>query len=107
MVLGKTPTIGVIFDLPSFSLYTTFNDSVQQKKGVSKIVLIVRYRPRNVALDIIMNVSIRLQLLLDVFPFPVSSAKLIRNFWCNRRYEANRLPHFVYSSVFLMLCQYY
>ncbi len=50
---------------------------------------------------------IRRHLVLDIFPFPVSTAKLIGNLCNNRRSAAQRYPGFTYSVVFLMLRQYY
>ncbi len=46
-------------------------------------------------------------LVLNIFPFPVSTAKLIGDFYNNRRSAANGYPRFAYSFVSLMLRQYY
>ncbi len=46
-------------------------------------------------------------LVLKIFPFPVSTAKLIGDFYNNRQSAANRYPRFAYSFVSLMLQQYY
>ncbi len=45
-------------------------------------------------------------LTLNIFPFPVTTAKLIGEFYNNRRSAAHGCPHFAYSYVFLMLHQY-
>jgi hypothetical protein len=49
------------------------------------------------------DLLIRRHLVLNVFPFPVSKAKLIGEFYNNRRSAANQFPRFM----FLMLRQYY
>jgi hypothetical protein len=50
---------------------------------------------------------IRRHRVLNIFPFPVSTAKLLGDFYINRRSAANSQPRFAYSFVFLMLRQYY
>jgi hypothetical protein len=50
---------------------------------------------------------LRRRLALNIFPFPVTTAKLIGEFYNNRRSTANQCPRFVYSFVFLTLRQYY
>ncbi len=47
------------------------------------------------------------RLVLNVFPLPVSKAKLIGEFYNNMRSAANQCPRFTYPFVFLLLCQYY
>jgi hypothetical protein len=49
----------------------------------------------------------RRRLVLNIFPFPVSTAKLIGEIYNNRRSAAKRCPRFAYSFVALMLRQYY
>jgi hypothetical protein len=49
----------------------------------------------------------RCRLVLNIFPFPVSTAKLLGDFYNNRRSAAKSYPRFAYSFVFLMLRQYY
>jgi hypothetical protein len=49
----------------------------------------------------------RRRLVLNIFPFPVSTAKLLGNLYNNRRSAAKSYPRFAYSFVFLMLRQYY
>jgi hypothetical protein len=46
-------------------------------------------------------------LVLNIFPFPVRTAKLIGDSYNNRRSAANSYPHFAYSFISLMLRQYY
>ncbi len=46
-------------------------------------------------------------LTLDIFPFPVTTAELIGEFYNNRRSAAHGCPRFAYSFVFLMLRHYY
>ncbi len=46
------------------------------------------------------------RLVLNMIPFPVSTAKLAGNFY-NKRSAANRCPSFAYSFVSFMLHQYY
>jgi hypothetical protein len=46
-------------------------------------------------------------LVLNIFPFPVSTAKLIGDFYNNRQSAANGYPGFAYSFDCLMLRQYY
>jgi hypothetical protein len=53
------------------------------------------------------DLLIRRRLVLNVFPFPVSKAKLLGEFYTNRRSAVNRCPRFTYSFVFFMLRQYY
>jgi hypothetical protein len=60
-----------------------------------------------VALGIYFHLLIRRRLVLNVFPFPVSKAKLLGEFYNNRRRAANRCPCFAYPYVFFMLRQYY
>jgi hypothetical protein len=50
---------------------------------------------------------IRRCLVFNVFPFPVSKAKLTGEFYNNRRSVANQCPRLAYFFVFLMLRQYY
>ncbi len=50
---------------------------------------------------------IRRHLVSNIFPFPVSTAKLLGDFYYNRRSAGNSFPRFAYSFVFLMLHQYY
>jgi hypothetical protein len=50
---------------------------------------------------------LRHRLALNIFPFPVTTAKLIGKFYNNRQTAAHGCPRFAYSFVFLMLCQYY
>jgi hypothetical protein len=69
---------------------------------VSKIVPIVGYKPGTVALGIFFHILIRLRLVLNVFPFPVSTAKLIGDFYNNWQSAANSCPSFAYSFVSLM-----
>ncbi len=49
----------------------------------------------------------RSHLALNIFPFPVTTAKLTGEFFNNRRSMANRCPRFAYSFVSFMLRQYY
>jgi hypothetical protein len=51
--------------------------------------------------------SFRRCLVWNIFPFPVSTAKLLGDFYNNRRSTANSFPRFAYSFVVLMLRQYY
>jgi hypothetical protein len=46
-------------------------------------------------------------LVLNIFPFPVSTAKFVGEFYNNRRSATNRCPRFAYSLVSLMLSKYY
>ncbi len=46
-------------------------------------------------------------LAVNIFPFPVTTAKLIGEFYNNRRSAADRCPRFAYSFVSFMLHQYY
>jgi hypothetical protein len=73
---------------------------------VSKIALILTYWPGTVALGIIL-IFFRLRLVFNIFPFPVTTAKLIGKFYNNRRSAANQCLRFAYSFVLLMLRQYY
>jgi hypothetical protein len=50
---------------------------------------------------------LRRRLALNIFPFPVTIAKLIGEFYNNRRSAANQCLRFASSFVFLMLRQYY
>jgi hypothetical protein len=50
---------------------------------------------------------LRRRLVLNIFPFLVSTAKLIGDFYNNRRSAANSYPHFAYFFVSLLLRQYY
>jgi hypothetical protein len=43
---------------------------------------------------------IRSHLVLNTFPFPVSTAKLLGDFFNNRRSAANSYPRFAYSFLF-------
>jgi hypothetical protein len=47
------------------------------------------------------------RLVLNIFPFPLSTAKLLGDFYNSRQSAANSKPSFAYSFVFLMLRQYY
>jgi hypothetical protein len=47
------------------------------------------------------------RLTLNILPFPVTTAKLIGEFYNNRRSAAHGCPRFAYSFVFLILHQYY
>ncbi len=47
------------------------------------------------------------RLALNIFPFPVTIAKLIGEFYNNRQSAAHGCPRFAYSFVFVMLRQYY
>jgi hypothetical protein len=49
---------------------------------------------------------IRSHLALNIFPFPVNTAKLLGDFYNNRRSALNCFPRFAYSFVFLILSQY-
>ena len=49
----------------------------------------------------------RRRLVLTIFPFPVSTEKILGDFYNNRRSAANSFPRFAYSFVVLMLRQYY
>jgi hypothetical protein len=60
-----------------------------------------------VALGIILNFFFLHGLVLNIFPFPVSTEKILGNFYNNRRSAANSFPRFAYSFVVLMLRQYY
>jgi hypothetical protein len=60
-----------------------------------------------VALGIILIFLLRCCLALIIFPFPVTTAKLIGEFYNNRRSVAHGCPFFAYSFMFLMLRQYY
>jgi hypothetical protein len=53
------------------------------------------------------QVLIRHLLVLNIFPFPVSTAKLIGDFYNKRRKAAKSCPRFAYSFVSLMLRQYF
>jgi hypothetical protein len=44
---------------------------------------------------------------MNSLPFPVSTAKLIGEYYNNRRSTVKRSPCFAYSFGFLMVCQYY
>jgi hypothetical protein len=46
-------------------------------------------------------------LAFNIFPFPVTTAKLIGEFYNNRQSAVYGCPRFAYSFVFLMLRQYY
>jgi hypothetical protein len=46
-------------------------------------------------------------LAFNIFPFPATTAKLIGDFYNNRRSAAHGCPRFAYSLVFLMLRQYF
>ncbi len=50
---------------------------------------------------------LRRRLALNIFSCPVTTAKLIGEFYNNRRSTAHGCPRFAYSFVFLMLRQYY
>jgi hypothetical protein len=45
------------------------------------------------------------RLILNIFPFQVSTAKLIGDFYNNTPNTVNRCPRFAYSFVSLMLCR--
>ncbi len=51
--------------------------------------------------------SFHRRLVLNIFPFLVSTAKLLDDFYNNIRRVANSFPCFAYSFVFLMLLLYY
>ncbi len=53
------------------------------------------------------HILLRCRLALNIFPFPVTTAKLIGEFYNNRRSAAHGCPRFAYSFVLLILCQYY
>jgi hypothetical protein len=46
-------------------------------------------------------------LVLYLFPFPLSTEKLLGEFYYNRRIAANTFPRFAYSCVSFILRQYY
>jgi hypothetical protein len=50
---------------------------------------------------------LRRRLAFNIFPFPVTSVKLIGEFYNNRRSAAHGCLRFAYSFVFLLLRQYY
>jgi hypothetical protein len=50
---------------------------------------------------------LRRRLALNIFPFLVTTAKLIGEFYNKRRSVAHGCPRFAYSFVFVMLRQYY
>jgi hypothetical protein len=62
-------------------------------------VVIVGYWPGTVALGIFLQVLIRRRFVLNIFPFPVSTSKLIGDFYDNRQSAANSCPRFAYSFV--------
>jgi hypothetical protein len=70
-------------------------------------VPIVVYWPGTVALGILVNFVFRRHLVLNIFPFPVSTVKLLGDLYNNRRSTENSYPRFAYSFIFLVLCQYY
>jgi hypothetical protein len=45
---------------------------------------------------------LRRRLALNIFPFPVTTAKLLGNFYNNRQSAAKGFPRFAYSFVVLM-----
>jgi hypothetical protein len=53
------------------------------------------------------HILLRRRLALNIFPFPVTTAKLIGEFYNNRRSAAHGCPRFAYSFVLLILRQYY
>jgi hypothetical protein len=53
------------------------------------------------------GVFFHLRLVLNIFPFPVSTAKLLGDFYNKWRSAANVCPRFAYSFVFFMLRQYF
>jgi hypothetical protein len=53
------------------------------------------------------EVLFRLCLVLNIFPFTVTTAKLTGKFYNNRQSAANLCPRFAYSFVLLILRQYY
>jgi hypothetical protein len=67
----------------------------------------VVYWPGTVALGIILIFFFRRSFVLNIFLFLVNTAKLLGDFYNNRRSTANSCPHFPYSFIFLMLRQYY
>jgi hypothetical protein len=69
--------------------------------------LIVAFWPGTVELGIILIFFFCRRLVLNIFLFPVSTAKLFGDFYNNRQSAANSYPYFAYSFVFLMLRQYY
>jgi hypothetical protein len=53
-------------------------------------------------------IGCRLVRYATVFPFPISTAQFIGEFWSNRQSEATRCRLFAYSLMsFIMLCQYF
>jgi hypothetical protein len=53
-----------------------------------------------------LDLLLRRRLALNIFPFPVTTAELIGEFYNNRRSAAHGCPRFAYSFMFLMLRQY-
>jgi hypothetical protein len=53
------------------------------------------------------DILLRRLLALNIFPFPVTTAKLIGEFYNNRQSAAHGCPRFAYSFVFVMQRQYY
>jgi hypothetical protein len=49
------------------------------------------------------DLLLRPRLALNIFPFPVTTAKLIGELYNNRRSASHGCPRFAYSFVFLML----
>jgi hypothetical protein len=54
-----------------------------------------------------LEVFFRRRLVLKIFPFPVSTEKILGVFYNNRRSAANNFSRFAYSFVVLILRQYY
>jgi hypothetical protein len=54
-----------------------------------------------------LDILLRRRLALNIFPFPVTTAKLIGELCNNRRSAAHGCPRFAYSFVLLILRQYY
>jgi hypothetical protein len=69
--------------------------------GEQKIVLIVGYYPGKKVLGICFSI-VSLRLVLNIFPFPFSTAGPVGDFWTKRRKVANRSPGFAWSSVSLV-----
>jgi hypothetical protein len=62
--------------------------------GGSKLVLIDGYGPRTVALDIVLLIKLASILFIcSLFPFPVSTAQFIGEFWNNRRSAMSNLAN--------------
>jgi hypothetical protein len=73
----------------------------------SKIVSTVAFWPLTVAVGIILIFFIRRHLVLNLFPLPLSTEKLLGELCYNMQSVKNKFPRFVYPFVSLILCQYY